>query len=82
VLPFGSGIGEDETGVKERLKRAYESGKVLRAKGRLRVSPFYEEREIVNGRKIDVTDQLDRYFFAGFDGQPMPELASVAASGK
>jgi hypothetical protein len=56
-------------------ERAYKAGKTAREKGLMRVSPYYEVREIRDGRRVDVTSELDRCFFEGYDGVPMtPEV--------
>jgi len=60
-------------------KGAYALGKVAREKFRMRVSPFYEEREIRDGRRVDVTAERDRFWYAGYDGLPMPEEIEAAA---
>lgn len=54
-------------------KVAYEAGKDAHSKNRMRVSPFYEEREIRDGRRVDVTAERDRFWYAGYDGLPIPE---------
>jgi len=48
---------------------AYFYGKRAKKKGWLRVSPFYEVREIRNGRREDITAELDAAFFKGYDEQ-------------
>lgn len=60
-------------------KGAYEAGKIAREKSLMRVTPFYEEREIRDGRKVDVTAERDRFWFAGYDGLAMPQEIEAAA---
>jgi hypothetical protein len=52
---------------------AYTSGQNGRKKSALRVAPYYEEKEIRDGRRVDITDVLDEFWYAGYDGLPMPE---------
>lgn len=53
---------------------AFDQGLVDRRFGRPRISPFYEVKRIVDGRSVDVTDRLDACWYAGYDGEKMPEL--------
>jgi hypothetical protein len=55
------------------MDEAYEIGKLARAAQRMRVSPFYNERCIIAGKRVDVTPMLDAFFLAGYDGQVIPE---------
>jgi hypothetical protein len=52
---------------------AYERGRIEKRSNLLRISPYYEERVIIDGRSVDITGQLDRYWYAGYDGLPMPK---------
>jgi hypothetical protein len=52
---------------------AYTSGQKGRKKGALRVAPYYEEKQIIDGHSVDITDVLDEFWYAGYDGLPMPE---------
>lgn len=56
-----------------RYVMAYERGKTSRERGGIRVAPFYEEKEIRDGRSVNITDELDRFWYAGYDGLRMPE---------
>lgn len=52
---------------------AYGRGKRDRNGGSMRITPYYEEKEIRDGRSVDVTDELDEFWYAGYDGLPMPK---------
>lgn len=54
--------------------QAYLAGKESRRKGHHRVSPYYNEKEKRDGRWVDVTDERDMHWFAGYDGVPEPSL--------
>jgi len=53
--------------MKKKIDAAFDSGKKAQAKGAMRVSPFDEVKEVIDGRRVDVTDQLDQAWFAGYD---------------
>ncbi len=55
------------------VRQAYEMGKEAKWALGLRVSPFYNERVLIRGQRVDITPLLDTFFFAGFDGEPYPE---------
>jgi hypothetical protein len=49
---------------------AYQYGVHARVTGKLRVSPFYNEKMIgQDGSKIDITSVLDAFWYAGYDGE-------------
>lgn len=50
--------------------KAHAAGKKARSKGAMRVTPFYEVRQVVDGTNVDVTAELDRAWFAGYDESP------------
>jgi hypothetical protein len=52
---------------------AYIRGKHARTMGRVRIAPYYEEKRIVEGKSVDITAELDRCWYAGYDGKEMPE---------
>lgn len=62
------------------VRQAYEMGQEAKAVLGIRVSPFYEQRVLIRGRRIDITPMLDTFFFAGFDGEPYPEQPGDAKS--
>jgi hypothetical protein len=51
----------------QRKTKAHDMGKAAREKGFSRVSPFYNERLIVDGQLKDVTSEIDAEWFAGYD---------------
>jgi hypothetical protein len=53
-------------------KQAYEQGKKAKKDRRTRVTPFYEEKAVVGGRKVDITRELDAAWLAGYDNEPIP----------
>lgn len=55
------------------VRQAYEMGVEARGALGIRVSPFYNERVLIKGRRLDITPLLDTFFFAGFDGEAYPE---------
>jgi len=55
------------------MDEAYEIGKLAKAAHAMRVSPFYNERCIIAGKRVDVTPMLDAFFLAGYDGEVIPE---------
>ena len=57
------------------VRQAFEMGRVARECMQVRVSPFYEERVLMKGRRIDITPMLDAFFFAGYDGEPYPDIS-------
>jgi hypothetical protein len=48
-------------------KQAHEMGRNARRKGAQRISPFYEEHQTVAGRRVDITEALDKAWFSGYD---------------
>jgi len=65
--------GPVATNAPSLVRQAYEMGQEARTSLGLRVSPFYGERVLIRGRRVDITPLLDTFFFAGFDGEPYPE---------
>jgi hypothetical protein len=61
------------------VRQAYEMGVEARGALGIRVSPFYNERVLIKGRRLDITPLLDTFFFAGFDGEPYPEQDKAQA---
>lgn len=59
------------------LEQAYEAGKKAKRMDAQRVSPYYEEMGFICGMQVDLTAALDQYWFAGYDGKPMPEAVKV-----
>jgi hypothetical protein len=56
---------------------AYQRGKRAKSAGALRVSPYFEIFEWRDGIKVDFTAELDRQWFAGYDGKPKPEKPRI-----
>ena len=56
--------------------RAYEGGKRAREKLWSRTPPYYEEKEIVDGRRVDITEDLNKLWLAGYDNQPQKEVSA------
>lgn len=55
------------------VRDAYERGIRGRHFGFPRVTPFYNKRVLIAGRKVDVTPLLDVAWFAGYDGELYPD---------
>lgn len=55
------------------VRQAYLHGIASRENARMRVSPFYNERVLIGGKRIDITLMLDVFWFAGYDGEAYPE---------
>lgn len=55
------------------VREAFERGRDAAHFGFMRVSPFYDERVLINNKRIDITPMLDTFFYAGFDGEPYPD---------
>ena len=47
---------------------AKKAGKKAAKQGFARVSPYYEVKENVDGRRVDVTGQLTKAWLEGYDG--------------
>lgn len=58
---------------KSLVRDAYEIGQNRASYGLFRASPFYCERVLIGGKRIDITPLLDAFFYAGFDGEPYPD---------
>lgn len=58
---------------KSLVRDAYERGQQAAHFGFLRASPFYNERVLIRGKRIDITPLLDAFWLAGFDGEPYPD---------
>ena len=58
---------------KSLVRDAYERGQKSAYYGFLRASPFYNERVLIQGKRIDITPMLDAFWLAGFDGEPYPD---------
>jgi hypothetical protein len=55
------------------VRQAYNHGVRSRENDRMRISPFYNERVQIAGKRIDITLMLDTFWLAGYDGEPYPE---------
>jgi hypothetical protein len=55
------------------VRQAYLHGIASRENARMRVSPFYNERVLIGGKRIDITAMLDTFWLAGYDGETYPE---------
>lgn len=55
------------------VRQAYLHGVDSRENARMRVSPFYNERVLIGGKRIDITPMLDTFWLAGYDGEAYPE---------
>lgn len=55
------------------VRQAYNHGALSRDNARMRVSPFYNERVLIGGKRIDITALLETFWLAGYDGEPYPE---------
>lgn len=55
------------------VRDAFERGREAAKFGFLRVSPFYNERVVIRGSRVDITPMLDTFWYAGFDGEPYPD---------
>jgi hypothetical protein len=51
--------------------QAHKQGQIAKEKGRMRISPFYEEKAVVDGKRVDVTASLEAAWLAGFDGKAL-----------
>jgi hypothetical protein len=60
------------------VRDAYERGKEAAHYGFL--PPFYNERVVIAGKRIDITPMLDAFFYAGFDGEPYPDKPNALDS--
>lgn len=58
------------------VREAYDRGKDAARVGRLRVSPYYNERVLMRGKRIDITPMLETFWLAGFDGEAYPDKPS------
>jgi hypothetical protein len=58
---------------KSLVRDAYERGQESAHFGFLRASPFYSERVLIRGKRVDITPMLDAFWLAGFDGEPYPD---------
>ena len=63
-------------GARSLMRQAYDAGIEQRERFGLRVSPFYNDRVLIRGQRVDITELLDAFFYAGFDGEPYPEQPS------
>ncbi len=59
------------------VRQAYERGRESAHFGFMRVSPFYDERVLIRGKRVDITPMLHYFWLAGFDGEPYPELPNA-----
>lgn len=55
------------------VRDAYERGRDSAHYAMQRVSPFYNERVLIAGKRVDITPMLDAFWYAGFDGEPYPD---------
>ena len=55
------------------MRQAYDAGIEQRERIGIRATPFYNERVLIRGQRVDITTLLDAFFFAGYDGEPYPE---------
>jgi len=58
------------------MDSAYDIGKLAKKAQRMRVSPFWNEQAMIAGKWVDITPMLDAFWYAGFDGTPIPEQAN------
>jgi len=56
------------------VRDAYERGRESAHYGFMRVSPFYGEKVLIRGKRVDITLMLNMFWYAGFDGEPYPEV--------
>ena len=56
------------------MQQAYETGKWAKENFRTRVSPFYRERAMIRGKRIDITPLLDKFWYAGYDGENLDAI--------
>lgn len=59
------------------VREAFEGGKEAAHYGFMRVSPFYDEKVLIRGKRIDITPMLHMFWLAGFDGEPYPEIPNA-----
>lgn len=62
------------------VRDAYERGKDAAHYGFQRVSPFYNDRVVIGGKRVDITPMLDTFWLAGFDGEAYPDTPEVNAA--
>lgn len=55
------------------VRQAYNHGVASRENARMRITPFYNERVRIGGKRVDITIMLDLFWLAGYDGEPYPE---------
>jgi len=65
---------------KSLVRDAYERGREAAEYRWLRASPFYSERVLIGGKRIDITPLLDAFWYAGFDGEPYPDKSADPCS--
>ena len=51
----------------ELIAAAEKRGEAAAKKGRMRVSPFYEEHAALDGKRVDITSMLDEGWYRGYD---------------
>ena len=55
------------------VREAWHAGKVAREKRLAPVSPFYQVSIVRDGRRVDITCELERAWLAGYSGEPEPK---------
>jgi hypothetical protein len=63
------------------VRQAYNHGVLSRETSRMRVSPFYDERVLIRGKRIDITPMLESFWLAGYDGEAYPEQPNAKIPG-
>ena len=59
------------------FKDAFDAGVLDRERGRLRVSPYYNERVMIQGKRLDITSLLNTAWLAGYDGETYPDAVDA-----
>lgn len=59
------------------FKDAFDCGVLARVNRRLRVSPYYNERVTIRGKRLDITAMLNTAWLAGYDGEQYPDAVPV-----
>lgn len=57
------------------LEHAHAAGDAAKAKGFAGVTPYYNVKGKVDGKRVDITGALDWAWLRGYDGLPLEELA-------
>jgi hypothetical protein len=59
------------------FKDAFDAGILAKERGRLRVSPYYNERVQIRGKRIEITNMLTTAWLAGYDGEQYPDAVPI-----